>query len=423
MRCRLRSSPALVARHGAGRSNTYDAALLDVAQDHLLWLLSELGLFSDGRLIFKGGTSLRKCRLGGLGRFSTDLDFAAPNDDTVLDVCAAIDDARVFGFHFTITPTRGDGRHWRLGVEHPNLADPTSRVSGVCKATGRLAAARLSPSSNSRCTRIRDRITKLPVIAAAEACAEKLARYRRVSFGRDVYDLAQMASRRIDEPVVRRLWVLKVWADVVDDGRGMRPLDPADVLTRRQEKDFAQDSIGKLTQPVDLAAWERKVRARFTFIADFDDSERQWALCDPRDRHTARRPWPSMGSLLHRTTACPGAAHRADAARAAAFVAGKRAGASGINRNGRQYYHCNHRLGRHRPLPWMPNGVQNRRLSGCGRLSQFKPSIPLRLPVLTHPKPFFAFGRIRQRNLGPDHNLESCIGRGVCQCIARQLVC
>ena len=31
---------ALVVRHGAGRSDTYDAALLDVAQDHLLWLLA-----------------------------------------------------------------------------------------------------------------------------------------------------------------------------------------------------------------------------------------------------------------------------------------------------------------------------------------------------------------------------------------------
>lgn len=38
---------ALIARHGAGRADTYDAALLDVAQDHALWLLAELGLFAD----------------------------------------------------------------------------------------------------------------------------------------------------------------------------------------------------------------------------------------------------------------------------------------------------------------------------------------------------------------------------------------
>jgi hypothetical protein len=46
---------ALVGLHGAGRADTYGAALLDVAQDHLLWLLAELGHFDDGLLVFKGG--------------------------------------------------------------------------------------------------------------------------------------------------------------------------------------------------------------------------------------------------------------------------------------------------------------------------------------------------------------------------------
>ena len=117
---------ALVGLHGAGRSDTYDAALLDVAQDHLLWLLAELGLFKDGRLIFKGGTSLRKSRLGGSGRFSTDVDFAAPDDDVVLEVCAAIEGALVSGFQFSIAATRGDGRHWNLGGAHRNSVAPTS---------------------------------------------------------------------------------------------------------------------------------------------------------------------------------------------------------------------------------------------------------------------------------------------------------
>ena len=120
---------ALVGLHGAGRSDTYDAALLDVAQDHLLWLLAELGLFRDGRLILKGGTSLRKCRLGGSGRFSTDLDFAAPDDDVVLEICAAIEGALVSGFRFSIAATRGDGRHWTLGVEHTELGRPNIGAS------------------------------------------------------------------------------------------------------------------------------------------------------------------------------------------------------------------------------------------------------------------------------------------------------
>ena len=124
----------------------------------------------------------------------------------------------------------------------------------------------------------------LPVIAEAEACAEKLARYRRVSLGRDLYDLNQFADRSIDEPLVRRLWILKVWGDVVDDGRGTRPLDPSDVLRPRSEREFAPESIGKLTQPVNLATWIEQVRKRFGFLAQRDDDERRWATCKERDR-------------------------------------------------------------------------------------------------------------------------------------------
>ena len=60
-----------------------------------MWLLAELGHFDGEDLAFKGGTSLRKCRLGGAGRFSTDLDFVAPSDDTVLEVCESMDGVSV----------------------------------------------------------------------------------------------------------------------------------------------------------------------------------------------------------------------------------------------------------------------------------------------------------------------------------------
>lgn len=120
---------ALVQRHGNGRADTYDAALLDVAQDHLLSFLSDEGLFDRGDLIFKGGTSLRKCRLGNAGRFSTDLDFAAPNDDVVLNVCDAIDGVKLGGFTFLLHPTRGDGRHWTLQIDHGELGSPKLEAS------------------------------------------------------------------------------------------------------------------------------------------------------------------------------------------------------------------------------------------------------------------------------------------------------
>ena len=276
---------SLVTRHALGRADAYDAALLDVAQDHLLYLLAEAGMFTDGQLVFKGGTSLRKCRLGNDGRFSTDLDFAAPNEDTVLQVCGVIDGARVAGFEYRLDSTRGDGRHWELQVNHPDLGTPDIAASvefarrPLALPTDALAFIPLPIHKQYGFT-----LPVLPVVAEAEACAEKLARYRRVALGRDLYDLHQFANRTIDEPLVRRLWVLKVWGDVVDDGRGTKPADPDEVLHHRRERDYQPDSIGVLTRPVDITAWEARVRTRFQFLAELDDDERRWAACDERHR-------------------------------------------------------------------------------------------------------------------------------------------
>lgn len=276
---------ALVARHALGRADAYDAALLDIAQDHLLYLLNLAGVFEDGDLIFKGGTSLRKCRLGNDGRFSTDLDFAAPNEETVLGVCQIIDGANIAGFHYRLESTRGDGRHWALRVTHDELGSPNIAASvefarrSLALPAEELAFVNLPIHKNYEFA-----LPPLPVVAEAEACAEKLARYRRVALGRDLYDLNQFAGRTIDEALVRRLWVLKVWGDVIDDRRGEKPADPKDVLRRRTERDFQPDSIGVLTRPVDLATWEHNVRVRFQFLTELDESEQRWAACNERHR-------------------------------------------------------------------------------------------------------------------------------------------
>ena len=276
---------ALVRLHGAARADTYGPALLDVAQDHLLAHLAAEGMFDGEGLIFKGGTSLRKCRLGNAGRFSTDLDFCAPDEDVVLDVCAAIDGVVLGGFAFTLLSTRGDGRHWTLQIHHDDLGTPDVAASvEFARRPLVLPPERLTFVAAPVHRAYDFRLPTVPVIAEAEACAEKLARYRRTPLARDVFDLAQFAARFIDEPTVRRLWVLKVWGDVVDDGRGGKPLSPADVLTERKERDFAPESIGALTQPIDVAGWERRTRLRFQFLADLDDIEQRLALCDPRDR-------------------------------------------------------------------------------------------------------------------------------------------
>jgi uncharacterized protein len=264
-----------------GRADAYDAALLDVAQDHLLYLLAEAGVFDDGSLTFKGGTSLRKCRLGNDGRFSTDLDFAAPDEDVVLAVCAIIDGNQIGGFQYRLEPSRD----WDMKISHPTLGSPAIAASAeFARRPIALEPELLGFVPLPIHRHYGFALPRVPVVAEAEACAEKLARYRRTSLGRDLYDLRQFADRSIDEALVRRLWVLKVWGDVVDDHRSDKPLDPADTLRPRRERDFHPGSLRVLTRPVDIPGWEARVRTRFQFIADLDADETRWATCDPRHR-------------------------------------------------------------------------------------------------------------------------------------------
>ena len=90
-----------LVRHYQGVKGGRDAALLDIAPDHTLHLLHKAGLFQND-LVFKGGTALRKFRAGNSGRFSTDLDFAAPDENLALTVLQALDGAKIDGFAFAI---------------------------------------------------------------------------------------------------------------------------------------------------------------------------------------------------------------------------------------------------------------------------------------------------------------------------------
>lgn len=129
----------------------------------------------------------------------------------MLEVCESIDGASVAGFQFSLQSTRGDGRHWSLNLRHPNLGQPDVAASVEFARRPLILEPERLEFLNLPIHRAYDiDLPTVPVIAEAEACAEKLARYRRVALGRDVYDLAQFATRPMNEPLVRRLWVLKV---------------------------------------------------------------------------------------------------------------------------------------------------------------------------------------------------------------------
>lgn len=88
-------------RHCNGKAVFRDAALIDIAQDHALWILHEKGLFDLG-LVFKGGTALRKYRMGNAGRFSTDLDFASAEPEVAELLFETLNGAQNDGFAFRV---------------------------------------------------------------------------------------------------------------------------------------------------------------------------------------------------------------------------------------------------------------------------------------------------------------------------------
>lgn len=221
----------LLLRHCQGQRTFRDAALIDIAQDHALHYLHVTGLFDLG-LVFKGGTALRKFRLGNEGRFSTDLDFAVAEHGLADLVFEHLDGAAVDGFIFRVEQTV-PARRALLHIESP-FGSPT--IPGRIDVTHELPW--LSPERRPPVPLPIHRaydftLAETPVIAIEELLSEKLARYRRDSLARDLYDLAWFSDRPFDEALVRRLTVLKVWRDINKTGLGRAPFSPDDILRAR----------------------------------------------------------------------------------------------------------------------------------------------------------------------------------------------
>ena len=283
-----------VTRHYQGRRGGRGPAIIDIAQDHVLYLLAREGFFDMG-ISLKGGTAVRKFLAGTAGRFSTDLDFAGITDDTAELLLDALDGAEVGQFGFAIEPIDGT-RRVRLVITSPfGPTDVPARLD-LGRRSLWLPPRHMPILPLPIHARYDFSLPEIPTAAIEEMIADKLARFRRHSLARDLYDLAWFAERPFDEVLVRRLLVLKVWVDVVDESLGERPFDPQDVLKERNSGDFEPEAIGYLTTPVDIPGWIAKVRDRFAFLRDLDDTEQQIARCSRGESWLVRREIERLGA-------------------------------------------------------------------------------------------------------------------------------
>lgn len=283
-----------LARHHMGRRGMTGPALLDVAQDYALQYLHQHGVFDLG-IVLKGGTSLRKFRAGNAGRFSTDLDFAAPDVDTGEFVIDTLDGATIEGVTFAVTNRRA--LRGTLEIDTPlGRPDIPARIEVTPRPLW-LSCDALQPISLPVHRGYEFEMPALPAPAVEEALAEKLAAWRRRRKVRDLYDLYWYGQGLLNEPLVRRVLVLKVWHDVVDDRLGSPPFDPLAIVEDFDADGLPSEDIGLLTQPVEPGRWLAAVRSRYAFVADLDEVEARAARCNPGDRWEVQRLTDALPSL------------------------------------------------------------------------------------------------------------------------------
>jgi len=192
----------------------------EVVLTFLLQLLSERGLLD--RLAFKGGTCLRKMFVGNQGRFSTDLDFTGTEDHNHEDVILAMMDAfeqPFYGIKFSISDEgyyeTEDTLSWGVNPTYShdwnqgNVSEIKLQISR--RETPTLPPARLPQLDQSYFRVLPFAPAQINCLALQEILAEKIRACYQRNKARDIYDLGTFATRPLDQNLIRRLVVLKLW--------------------------------------------------------------------------------------------------------------------------------------------------------------------------------------------------------------------
>lgn len=252
----------------------------EVVLTFLLQLLSERGILD--RMAFKGGTCLRKMFLGTQGRFSTDLDFTGIEDHDHEEVILAMMDAfeqPLHGIQFAIADEgyyeTQDGLSW--GV-NPTYAHEWN-ASGVSEAKLQISQRETSTLPTERRLQIEQSYFRLLPFAPAgitclaleEILAEKIRACYQRNKARDIFDLGVFATRPLNQPLIRRLVVLKLW-------QARDSFDPARLMQKFQDgREFDWDDLAQLVRRTVVIDRERItadcVRG-FGFLAELTDEEK-----------------------------------------------------------------------------------------------------------------------------------------------------
>jgi predicted nucleotidyltransferase component of viral defense system len=262
----------------------------EVVLTFLLQLLSERGLLA--RLAFKGGTCLRKMFVGSQGRFSTDLDFTGleehDHEDVVLDMMAAFEEP-FHGIQFSIPDESYyetvDGLSWGVNPVYAHDWNATSseiRLQISRRETPTLPTENCGQIEQGYFQHLPFAPADINCLALAEIIAEKIRACYQRNKARDIYDLGMFATRPLDQALIRRLVVLKLWQarDSFDPDRLMRKLEAGN--------EFDWDDLAQLvrrTTAIDRRRITADCVSGLAFLRDLTEDERLLAA----DSHQRER--------------------------------------------------------------------------------------------------------------------------------------
>jgi predicted nucleotidyltransferase component of viral defense system len=228
----------------------------EVVLTFLLQLLSERGILN--RLAFKGGTCLRKIFVGSQGRFSTDLDFTGTeehdHEDVILEMMTAFEQP-FHGIQFAIPDNSyyetQDGLSWGVNptYSHDGNASGVSEIKLQIsrRETPTLPVERRAQIEQSYFRFLPFAPAEITCLALPEILAEKIRACYQRNKARDIYDLGMFARRPLDQALVRRLVVLKLW-------QARDTFDPVRLMQKFQDgREFDWDDLRQLlNRAVDL---------------------------------------------------------------------------------------------------------------------------------------------------------------------------
>lgn len=278
-------SDGYLRRHIAQYQGSGDArivGLLDVVQTYVLEALRRRGYFEKG-LIFKGGTALRKYFLGSSGRFSTDLDFViGQRSDLGEEILLFLSEgSKLYDVEFHVSLE--DNRRGRLQATSPLGSIQIASLVEFSDRGAWLPPDKLKPLDFIFHQGLEFEPQEIPILNLPEILAEKLAAIWRRGHARDLYDLALLGRRGLNEQLIRRLMILKIYTDV-EEGISKGPYDPVEFLSDRIDSVSGWDDLGLLSAESDPDSLIREVRARYRFITNLDEVEATVSLTSRSDK-------------------------------------------------------------------------------------------------------------------------------------------